>query len=71
MPMLQTPLRHYLRRRNSKRSFACDYADVQISEAFQVLSDPEIRSKYDKLGREAAKPAEGFSKSVLSISDKI
>jgi curved DNA-binding protein CbpA len=32
----------------------------QISEAYQVLSDEGLRSKYDKFGKESAVPNEGF-----------
>ncbi|WPG97673.1 Hypothetical protein R9X50_00045300 [Acrodontium crateriforme] len=31
-----------------------------VGEAYQVLSEPELRKQYDKLGKEGAKPDSGF-----------
>lgn len=32
----------------------------QVGEAYQVLSDPVLRSRYDRLGQEASRPEAGF-----------
>jgi DnaJ-class molecular chaperone len=39
----------------------------EIGEAYQVLSDPALRSKYDKFGMEAAKPSSGFGTLSLRL----
>lgn len=36
---------------------------MQIGEAYQVLSDNSLRGRYDKFGKEQAKPDSGFGKS--------
>lgn len=33
---------------------------VQIGEAYQVLSNTELRKRYDKFGKEKAMPDSGF-----------
>jgi DnaJ-class molecular chaperone len=40
----------------------------QISEAYQVLSNTELRKQYDKYGKEKAVPDSGFGGFVWSIA---
>lgn len=42
----------------------------EIGEAYQVLSDPVLRKKYDTLGKEHAKPEAGFD-DALALFNKI
>ncbi|RPB11273.1 DnaJ-domain-containing protein [Morchella conica CCBAS932] len=42
----------------------------EIGEAYQVLSDPALRKKYDTLGKEHAKPEAGFD-DALELFNKI
>lgn len=41
-----------------------------VSEAYQVLSDPKLREKYDKFGKEQAQPDNGFE-DPLAFATKI
>lgn len=41
---------------------------LQISEAYQVLSNEELRKQYDKYGKERAVPDSGFGKEILNAA---
>lgn len=40
----------------------------QISEAYQVLSNEDLRKQYDKYGKERAVPDSGFGKELLNAA---
>lgn len=40
---------------------------MQIGEAYQVLSDEQLRKQYDKFGKEGAVPSSGFGMCNLGI----
>lgn len=40
----------------------CAEQDTQVGEAYQVLSEPDLRKRYDEFGKEGAKPDSGFGK---------
>lgn len=39
---------------------------VQIGEAYQVLSNEELRKRYDKFGKDQAVPGGGFGKDGIT-----
>lgn len=56
----EEPLVSLRGRENKGRIFADDFWSLQISEAYQVLSNADLRKQYDLHGKAKAVPDSGF-----------